>query len=252
MTDSANTIVRRAVVTAGSTVGRLDAVRYTEQLSYLSETGTENRFILDSQNPFKGKLGLYIAEALHKEGYAVTLVARKDLLRGEQLELPDECIRAFYTFEDLEETLPRVLAEVDPDTVFMSAAVSDFVPTAIEGVTEAARDGKISSDLGELVVRYRATPKLIDRIRAAVRPETSIVGFKLVVGVSEEAMRAAAMKQLERADSQFCVVNDFRELSPDGSYHPVRVFSRSGELTKLDGTKREVAAKIVHHVERSA
>ncbi|MFN8391000.1 MAG: phosphopantothenoylcysteine decarboxylase [Bdellovibrionota bacterium] len=239
----------RSVVTAGSTVGRLDTLRGSEQIEYLAGEPFERRIVFDSQNPFKGKLGLYIAQELYRRGGDVVLIARKDLLLGQKIELPDECIRPFYTFDELERELPKTLTETDPDLVFMAAAVSDYVPVSINEVSDAEREGKISSSLPELNVRYRATPKLIDGIRPKIHPVSSLVGFKLVVGLSEAAMREAALTQMARAHSNFCVVNDFREISADGSVHPLRVFFRSGHMEKLVGTKAEVARQLVELVD---
>ena len=63
----------RALVTGGSTVGRLDAVRYTECLTLTGEAEPcplGHRLLLDSQNPFRGTLGLRIAAtpSHHQQG----------------------------------------------------------------------------------------------------------------------------------------------------------------------------------------
>lgn len=237
-----------ALVTAGSTVGRLDALRHTEQIDYESAPGFETRQLFDSQNPFKGKLGLHIAQVLSRRGMGVVLLARKDLLAGEEIALPPGALRPFFTFGELEEALPRALTESRPSVVFMSAAVSDFVPVSIEGVSESARSAKISSALPELIVRYRATPKLIDRIAPAVDPGSTIVGFKLIVGLSEDEQKGLAMRQMERANSSFCVVNDYLELGRDLSVHPCRLVARSGEVVRITGSKVEVAEEIVDRV----
>ncbi len=239
-----------ALVVAGSTVGRLDAVRYVEQVSYLAqgEPKLHHGFLLDSQNPFKGKLGLRIAEALQNERVETTLLTRLDLLKGETHSLAPERLRGFFTFQDLEQALPRVIEEVAPDIIFMAAAVSDYVPTAIHGVSEAAQAGKISSDLGKLVVEFSPTPKLLDRIRPLVGWTTTIVGFKLLVNVSEEALRDAALRQMVRADTDFCVGNDFGEMNAQTNVHPVRLYNKAGDFLRYVGSKEEVAVEIVREV----
>src|SRR5262249_46143506 len=155
-----------------------------------------------------GTLGLRIAEGLRALGVDATLLTRLDLLAAETHSMPASAVEGFYTFDDLEAAMPELLRRLRPDVVVMSAAVSDYVPVAIEGCSEVEREGKIRSDSAELLVRFRATPKLLDTIRPIVGPAATIVGFKLLVGATDEQLRHEARKQLARAQTDFCVAND--------------------------------------------
>ncbi len=234
----------RALVTGGSTVGRLDAVRVTECIAYTGDPAP--RLLLDSQNPFRGTLGLRIAEGLRSAGVDATLLTRLDLLAAEKHSMPDDAVQGFFTFEDLERQLPELLRRLQPDIVVMSAAVSDYVPVAIEGADDTARKGKIRSDNAELVVRFRATPKLLDGIRPIVGPESTIVGFKLLVGASEETLRSEALKQMTRAHTDGCVVNDFSRFGPES--HPCALITQDGAALQLDGSKAVVGEALARHV----
>lgn len=231
----------RAVVTAGSTIGQIDAVRFVEQVGLDLGDARLERF--EIQNPFKGALGLRIAEAMHRRGIAVTLLTRTDLLAGMPHTLPGSAIEGFRTFEDLERALPDLLGRVRPDFIWQAAAVSDWVPQSVEGVSAAEAAGKIDSKAETLRVLFRKTPKLLDRIRPQVGPAATLVGFKLLVKTTDEQMAAKAAEQLRRAGSDFCVGNDNTLITK--TCHPVRLFARDGSVTAFRGTKEETAEWLV-------
>lgn len=231
----------RALVTGGSTVGRLDAVRYTECIAvadYESSRGNSPvRFILDSQNPFRGTFGLRIAEGLRSIGVETALVTRTDLLDAEEHRFPAECTRGFYTFEELQNVLQQTIAEVQPDILFMAAAVSDYLPISVDGVSDAARAGKLRSDADELNVRFRRAPKLLDTLRAAAGPNATIVGFKLLVGANDDELHAEARQQMTRAHTDYCVVNDFTRITAER--HPCALIGPEGLVLAMSGDKQE-------------
>ncbi len=246
----------RAVVTAGSTLGVVDAVRIVEQSGYDFPAGTplEHLERFEMQNPFRGALGLRIAEALHRLGIQVTLLTRLDLLAGMKHELPASCIEGFRTFQDLENALPEVLARNQPHLVWQAAAVSDWIPVEVEGVRADARKGKIDSSTDTLRVIFKQTPKLLDRIRGYTNPQTTIVGFKLLVDVPESTIAARAKSQIARAESDFCVGNDFKLITK--TVHPVFLYDKLGQMVHFAGAKDQVANWLVdtivtEHVKRT-
>ena len=243
----------RAVVTAGSTIGQIDAVRFVEQVGLDANLGpTERCGRLDRfemQNPFKGALGMRIAEAMHRRGINVTLLTRADLLSAMKHELPSSAIESFRTFQDLERALPELLKRVKPDLVWQAAAVSDWIPTEVEGVSATEALGKIDSKADTLRVVFKKTPKLLDRIRAVVGKHATVVGFKLLVNVTDEQLAKKATEQLHRADIDFCVGNDNIKIT--SSCHPVTLYTRDGKLLRFSGTKAETAEWLVETVLRS-
>ena len=235
-----------AVVTAGSTIGQIDAVRYTEEVGFGVSGPHWKSERFEMQNPFKGALGLRIAEAMERLGMRVRLLTRSDLLSGFKHELRPESIRDFRTFEELESRLPDLLDREKPDFVWQAAAVSDWVPYEIEGVETGAREGKIESSAKVLKVLFRQTPKLIDRIRGVVGEKSVIIGFKLAVNVTEDHLAALGSKQMKRAGSNYCVGNDFGRITK--TCHPVFLYDRSGGRRYFAGTKEESANWLVSTV----
>lgn len=236
----------RAVVTAGSTIGQIDAVRFVEEVGLDLGMNRLERF--EIQNPFKGALGLRIAEAMHRRGIDVKLLTRTDLLAGMPHTLPASAIEGFRTFQDLERAIPELLQRTAPDLVWQAAAVSDWIPVEVEGISAAEAAGKIDSKAERLRVVFQKTPKLLDRIRPIVGTGATVVGFKLLVGVTAEQMSAKATEQLRRADIDFCVGNDNVRITK--TVHPVTLFTRSGAVLPFSGTKGETAEWLVDTIVR--
>ena len=169
------------LVTAGGTVAPVDDVRQIANAS-------------------TGRLGAAIAEAALRRGAAVWYLhtpaalrpfdrsARFDLdaadpdaefarladLRAEYRAVRDRCHLVPLPTGSMVEYVDRfraILAEVAFDVAFLAMAASDFAPVP--------SPGKLSSDVDELLIRCRRTPKLIAEARD-LAPSTFLVGFKLL------------------------------------------------------------------------
>lgn len=182
------------LVTAGGTVAPIDDVR---QIA----------------NSSTGRLGASIAEAALRRGAAVWYLhppaalrpfdrtARFDLdvedvaaefarlgaLRADYLAVRDRYRPISLPTGSMAEYVDRcraILAEVRFDAAFLAMAASDFAPEPTLG--------KLSSDVDELVIRCRRTPKLIAEARD-LAPSTFLVGFKLLSNAPHtELIRVAA------------------------------------------------------------
>ncbi|MDR0883065.1 MAG: hypothetical protein LBN05_00405 [Oscillospiraceae bacterium] len=152
---------------------------------------------------------------------------------------------AFQTTADLEALLDQTLAEVRPDIIVHAAAVSDY---CVAQVTDAHgcvldRREKISSSEPELHVTLTPNPKLIGRI-AAQMPEAILVGFKLLDGVTREALLAAGRGILESNGCAFVLANDKRDIV--GDRHTAVLLGAGGEAHEYE-TKAQIAAGIAAH-----
>jgi phosphopantothenate-cysteine ligase len=104
------------------------------------------------------------------------------------------------TVADYRSTLKNVLLRESIDVAFLAMAVTDFEPDT--------REGKIDSGVGPIALLCQPTPKVIREVRDWA-PDIYLVGFKLLSGVSEEELAAAALaaNQANRAD--LTVANDW-------------------------------------------
>lgn len=205
----------RAIVTAGGTQEPIDDVRVVTNLS-------------------SGRLGAALARALAARGAEVTLLAGPVLATTSSAGI--EVVR-FSTAADLDRRIGDVLVQGPVELFLMAAAVSDWAPVR--------HKGKLASDGHEIVVRMSPVPKILPTLRDRCGDKSVLVGFKLVSGVTEAALLAAAGKQIREARTDWCVANDLRRI---GDRHPVHVVGKDASVTTHDGTKDEVAQAIVERV----
>ncbi len=204
----------RALITAGGTAEPIDAVRVITNLS-------------------TGRFGAALANALHRRGVDVTLLASHALMAHPAWVAPGIRREAFGSFTDLA-TLLHTHAARSPDLLFMAAAVSDYSPVP--------HPGKLSSDAEELVIRLRRNPKLLPGLRERCGPETFLVGFKLLAGASRSNLVTAARHQIEAGRLDLTVANDMDTLR--GGLHPVTLVEPGRPVVDHWGPKDHSAAYV--------
>ena len=101
-------------------------------------------------------------------------------------------------------------------------------------------DTKISSYEENLMVMLDLTPKVISRIKK-LSPETNLIGFKLLEGVSEEELFDVASKLLKKNDANYIVANLLDRIG--NGKHFAMIINKDGILTKCH-TKQEIAENI--------
>jgi ADP-ribose pyrophosphatase YjhB (NUDIX family) len=206
----------RALITAGGTSEPIDDVRVLTNLS-------------------TGRFGAAIAHALVARGVEVTLLAGRALTAQPDWIPPEVRVIPFSSFNDLDLALRTALAS-PPDLLFMAAAVSDYSP--------AATAGKMSSDGDTLTLHLTRNPKLLTTLRDRC-PDTYLVGFKLLSGVTEDELTEVARRQAQTCGLDLTLANDLRHLSADR--HPALLVPPTGAVIAIDGTKRQSADQLVCH-----
>lgn len=238
------------LVTAGGTIEEIDTVRGIANFA-------------------TGQLGCLIADAFSGAGARVTYLC------GEKAARPAvaEKILTIRDTASLISALETLLGETAFDCVIHSMAVSDFAPAGAvsldklsqavsgalagrdispEAVAQALREAvlsrpdekKISSKSAELVLFLKQTPKAIGRIKA-LAPGALLVGFKLLSGVTEAELLAAGQKLMEENHCDFVLLNDLRDITPDG--HKAILLGRGGIAGRAD-TKPEIAQMIAAQI----
>lgn len=208
----------KVLVVAGGTKVKIDDVRYIGNFS-------------------TGRFGVEIARHFARHGASVHLLASEKCLRhfGERC-VPIEHVDQFVWFEELEESLPRIVAAQQPDIVVMAAAVSDFLyANPVEG--------KISSDVDEFSLPMKKAPKLISRLREQCDPGTFIIGFKLKAKVGQDELLAAARK-LRTANHLNMVVANLKD-EIDDDHHPITFVTPEGGAIRVDGNPEKTSAALV-------
>lgn len=203
----------RALVVAGGTQEPIDDVRVVANRS-------------------TGRLGAAIAQALCDRGVQVHLLGSTELLRHPTWLPTDATTSAFGSFAELSRALHEA-TEQPPDLLFMVAAVSDYSP--------APTAGKLPSSDDALHLTLARNPKLLAGLRARCGERTVLIGFKLLSGVSHDALVAAADAQRLHNDLDLTVANDHSLLRPDR--HDVVLVSDAAVLS-LTGPRERTAEAI--------
>ncbi|MDR1028250.1 MAG: phosphopantothenate--cysteine ligase [Clostridiales Family XIII bacterium] len=239
------------LITAGGTTERIDAVRG------ITNAGT-------------GALGALIAERFA----ASNRVARIFHVHGNRAAEPAHdkiTLRRADDTRALERTVTEICSDNRVDAVIHSMAVSDYRVRSVSasramgefvanriaehgGAPDAARiaraiaetpslatGGKIDSGLDDMIVVMERTPKIIAMFRK-FSPNAFIVGFKLLVNVSEKTLIDTAYELLKKNDCDCVLANDLRDIG--NGKHIGRLLRASGAYTTYDN-KEAIAEGIV-------
>ena len=197
----------KIIITAGGTSERIDDVRTIT-------------------NSSKGRLGYAIGRAFaEKHGDKIEKIyylhgLRAASVQHEKVEpVPVEGVM------DLQKNLEKLLTEEKIDAVIHAMAVSDYIVnevTTLERIrgTEDRENkadlsaNKISSDIDDLVIHMKKSPKVIGQIKK-LSPDTVLVGFKLLSNVAHEELIDVGSRLMEKNSCDFVLANDLKEIGKD-------------------------------------
>ncbi len=192
------------MITAGNTRENIDSVRWWS-------------------NIFTGKTGLEIAYAI--SSVADVCLLTSNLEHVHELTVGTEHKIEVYHFQshaDIMNMIPSRLSARKYDAVFMTAAVSDYVPDgaytvlsrkeAIDSRQEVwtvqkVQQPKISGAHQTLAILAKPTAKVIDRFRTVWNYHGLLFKFKLEVGLDEADLIAVAQASREHSKADVIVAN---------------------------------------------
>jgi len=217
---------KNVLITAGSTRGYLDAVRY------ITNTST-------------GRLGSEIAFEAMGRGAVVTYIYGADSLfpvihgrsdlKASQLKLIE-----IETNNDLMKVLQEKLKNRKFDAIIHAMAVADYVPAR-------AKQRKTSSQKKEWLVKLVKTPKVINTIRDSW-PEALLVGFKLEVNRTKDEIIRIARRFLAKSKSNLIVANDYKYISRNR--HIAYMVTGDRKIPKPLKGKKAIARNIISYLEK--
>ncbi len=211
---------KRVIVTAGSTLEKIDDIRFIT-------------------NKSSGKMGAALAEACYLRGAFVTFVRSRSSVSS-RYPVYEEL------FENAEE-LEAILARLVPthDICIHAAAVSDFK------VKEQYK-GKSSSDQ-PLPLELEPRKKILNRIKR-YNPAIFLVAFKAEWQITDEQLVALAQERLRDARADLIVANDVGRINQgfQSDENEVFIINAYGHATHVRrSSKRIVADSIVNHIIRN-
>lgn len=231
------------IITAGGTSERIDNVRKIT-------------------NSSTGKLGLAIAnEVLEMDADSeIYYICSKGSLRPNDSRV--KVIEVDGTF-DLKEKVECLLTNEKIDYFIHSMAVSDYTTdfvTTIDRIkksvekcenvddifnnVEVLSGAKISSYEDNLVIVLKPTPKIISLIKS-ISPETYLVGFKLLDGVSKEELLNVAKNLRDKNSCDLVVANDLANIRKGN--HQAFIIDSEDEIIEVNG-KSEIANTLVRRM----
>lgn len=231
----------KVLITAGGTEEPIDEVRMIT-------------------NSATGRLGVTITKAMLDEHIDVDMVVTPHV---DTVGLESKAtLYQVRTVQDLMSQLKYLLETNYYDAVIHTMAVSDFqlVGIATEDQIQTvlseedewrsyqfsqlfmhSMDSKISSQHEGLYLKLEPTPKVIQHIKQW-QPDTLLIGFKLLVDAPQEELIVAAHRQQELAGSDYVVINNKNDITPDHHYASLVA---NQEVIASYQTKEEIAQGLV-------
>lgn len=245
---------KNIIITAGPTNERIDAVMKITNMS----TGALGNVVAETF--LEDKL-----EEIDKIYYISTKLSYRPRIASEKVE----CITVEST-QDLLEALRKIFETQKIDIIIHSAAVGDYAGKYViraeelvdeiwekvhsaqskEEITKEIlmdifenpssicnNDTKISSYEPHLMTMLELTPKVISQIKK-MAPDVTLIGFKLLEGVSKEELYEVASKLRKKNQADYIVANDLSKIG--GGKHWAMILNEEG-IVKECNTKKEIA-----------
>ena len=224
----------KILVTSGGTSEAIDSVR-------------------SITNHSTGRLGKIITETLLAAGHEVCLITTRRALKPEAH--PNLSIREIDNTNDLLVVMQELVKEYQ--VLIHSMAVSDYTPIYMTGLEEVQASSnleeflskqnhqtKISSTDEVQVLFLKKTPKIISLVKEW-NPAIHLIGFKLLVDVSEEYLIEIARQSLIKNQADLIIANDLTQISAD--QHRA-IFVEKDNLQAVQ-TKKEIAKLLLEKIQ---
>lgn len=181
-------------------------------------------------NRSSGETAICLAQTAFRRG------AEVELWTG-RMSVPVPGYFKCRSFRRVEELLGMV-DEIDHDAVIVPAALSDYAPISTPG--------KIPSGSKTIALKLTGLPKVLP----AIRPRTRVlIGFKAEIGVSSEELIGRARARLEEYDLDLIAANDLSDVKEGATR--TRLVRPDGEMEPFEGSKMELAERLMDEVQRA-
>ena len=223
----------KILVTSGGTSEAIDSVR-------------------SITNHSSGKLGKIITETLLKAGHEVCLITTLQAVKP--VSQSNLTIIEIKNTADLLQTMKDII--MDYQVLIHSMAVSDYTPVYMAGFdeVEASQDltefldmknqeTKISSKEDVQVLFLKKNPKIISLVKEW-NPNIHLIGFKLLVDVSQEHLIKIARESLEKNQADLIVANDLTQIS--SKQHKAYLVEKNSFQTAT--SKQEIADLLLEKI----
>lgn len=224
----------KILVTSGGTSEKIDRVR-------------------SITNHSSGRLGKIITETLLKAGHEVCLISTLQAVKP--VSHPNLTIIEIKNTADLMKIMKDMV--MDYQVLIHSMAVSDYTPVFMTGFEEVQasqdltefldrknQETKISSKNEVQVLFLKKNPKIISLVKKW-NPKIHLIGFKLLVDVSQEHLIRIARESLEKNQADLIVANDLTQIHAD--QHVAHLVEKDSFKTAT--SKQEIADLLLEKIQ---
>ena len=224
----------KILVTSGGTIEAIDSVR-------------------SITNHSSGRLGKIITETLLEAGHEVCLITTSQAVKPSAHQ--GLTIIEIKNTADLLQTMKDTI--MDYQVLIHSMAVSDYTPVYMAGFDEVQasqdltelldrknQETKISSKDDVQVLFLKKNPKIISLVKEW-NPNIHLIGFKLLVDVSQEHLIRIARESLEKNQADLIVANDLTQIN--GEQHKAYLVEKNNFQTAT--SKQEIADFLVKKIQ---
>ena len=203
-------------------------------------------------NHSTGRLGLVITEALIKAGHEVCLITTSQAVKP--ASHPNLKIIEIKNTLDLLEEMRNLVK--DYQVLIHSMAVSDYTPVYMTSIDEV----QASQDLSEFLTKHNTETKISSKEEAQIlflkknpkiislvkewNPKIHLIGFKLLVDVSQEHLIQVAQESLEKNQADLIVANDLTQISSE--QHKAYLVEKNSFQTAM--SKHEIADSLLEKI----
>ncbi|MFS9066108.1 phosphopantothenate--cysteine ligase [Streptococcus timonensis] len=204
-------------------------------------------------NHSTGRLGLVITEALIKAGHEVCLITTSQAIKP--VSHPNLKIIEIKNTLDLLEEMRNLVK--DYQVLIHSMAVSDYTPVYMTSIDEvqASQDisefltkhnteTKISSKEDAQILFLKKNPKIISLVKEW-NPKIHLIGFKLLVDVTEDHLIDVARESLKKNQADIIVANDLTQINSE--QHLAYLVEKNDYQTAY--SKQEIAELIIKKIQ---
>ena len=224
----------KILVTSGGTSEKIDRVR-------------------SITNHSSGKLGKIITETLLEAGHEVCLITTSQAVKPSAHQ--GLTIIEIKNTADLLQTMKDTI--MDYQVLIHSMAVSDYTPVYMAGFDEVQasqdltefldrknQETKISSKDDVQVLFLKKNPKIISLVKEW-NPNIHLIGFKLLVDVSQEHLIQIARESLKKNQADLIVANDLTQIN--ANQHLAYLVEENGY--QIATSKQEIADILVKRIQ---
>ena len=204
-------------------------------------------------NHSSGRLGKIITETLLEAGHEVCLITTSQAVKPSAHQ--GLTIIEIKNTADLLQTMKDTI--MDYQVLIHSMAVSDYTPVYMTGFNEVQasqdltefldkknQETKISSKEDVQVLFLKKNPKIISLVKEW-NPNIHLIGFKLLVDVSQEHLIQIARESLKKNQADLIVANDLTQINAE--QHLAYLVEENGY--QIATSKQEIADFLVKRIQ---